>query len=297
MSWYGVTIRMEGYTMAQLGDIVDAGIDYISMTMRRDNPNVQQWLLSAHNYLREIAVHDDEIKHTKRLGYEGLAFGGSFVGERERDTFCVFSGERAKRAYTLLYRHDVHVSRIDVQVSFRYAVPTTDAAQRAREEVKKDNTKLSSARQRNATLIEDLRGGGTCYIGTRKSEQFARIYNKEAESGDAHYKNVWRYEIQLKNRLAEKMAENFTKTLDPQETYSATVVKQWLRHRGVNTPWKAEAEVLPLPRDTPVLTQSEARLKWLRDQVRPAIRQLLKYGLRDDIIDALGLDDPTTRNE
>jgi Replication initiation factor len=283
--------------MERLGDIVDAGIDYLSMTMKIDNPNVQQWLLSANNYLQEIAVHNDEINHTRRLGYEGLSFGGSFVGRRERDAFCSFSGERAKRAHTLLYRHDIHVARIDVQVSFRYAVSTADIAQRAREEVKKDNARLSSARQRNATLMEDLRGGATCYVGGKKSEQFARLYNKEAESGDSTYKNVWRFEVQLKNRLAEKVAKQFSENDYPPPEYAAVFVKQWLRHRGVSTPWTASAELVPLPVDRTAATQSEARLKWLREQVRPAIRQLLKYGLRDDIIDALGLDDPATRNE
>ena len=283
--------------MSELGAIIDSGIDYLSATIKLDNPNAQQWLLSANAYLQEIAIHTDEIKHTRRLGYDGLSFGGSFVGGRERDALSVFSGERAKRAFSLLYRRDIHISRLDVQVSFRYAVPTTNVAQRARDEVKKDNARLSSARQRNATLMEDLRGGGTCYIGTRTSEQFARIYNKEAESGDSAYKNVWRFEVQLKNRFAEKVAEQFAAQTYSAESHGAVFVKQWLRHRGVSTPWRAEAELLPLPRSSTTPTQSEARLKWLRDQVRPAIRQLLKYGLRDDIIAALGLDDPTKSSE
>lgn len=283
--------------MEQLGGIVDAGIDYISLTMKADNPNVQHWLRSAFSYLEEIAVHKDEINHTKRLGYEGLSFGGSFVGQRERDAIAVFSGQRAKLAHTKLYRRDCHVSRLDVQTSFRYSTTASNVAQIVRNQVMKDNARLSSARQRNATLIEDLRGGATCYVGTRKSEQFARIYNKEAESGDSDYKGVWRYEVQLKNRLAEKVAEQFTTGDYKPEAQAATFVKQWLRHRGVQTPWEAEAELLPLPKDTNPSTQSEARLRWLRDQVRPAIRQLLKYGLRDDIIEALGLDDKPTANE
>ena len=283
--------------MDSQGDIIDAGVDYISLTMRNDNPNVQVWKSAALAYLREIAVHDDEIKHSKRLGYEGLSFGGSFVGERERDTIAVYSGQRAKRAYTLLYRRDCHVSRLDVQTSFRYGNATSNVAEIVRNQVKKDNARLSGARQRNATLMEDLKGGATCYVGTRTSEQFARIYNKETESGDSTYKNVWRFEVQLKNRFAEKVAEQLSTQTYTAENYGAVFVKQWLRHRGVSTPWKAEAELLPLPRDNSPATQSEARLKWLHDQVRPAIRQLLKYGLRDDIIDALGLNDAPKANE
>jgi DNA relaxase NicK len=57
-------------------------------------------------------------------------------------------------------------------------------------------------------------------------------------------------------------------------------------------PWKAEAELLPLPRVDQTATQLEHKLDWLRTQVRPALRVLLKYGLRDAILEALGLVDP-----
>lgn len=276
--------------MAQLGDIAEAGIDYISMTMRSDNPNIEQWLVSCFAYLREISPAADELVINRRLGYDGLSYGGSFVGRRERDGIAIFSGSRAKRAYALLYRADIHVSRIDAQVSYRYAINQPDVAQVARSQVARDNATISSARQRNATLIEDLRGGATCYIGGRTSEQFARIYNKETESGDAAYKNVWRYEVQLKNKLATKLAEQVGSQTYSPEQHAIVFVKQWLRHRGVSVPWKAQGELLPLPRDETRSTQSEARLAWLREQVRPALRQLLKYGLRDDIMAALGLD-------
>jgi hypothetical protein len=277
--------------MKQLGDIVDAGIDYLSMTMKQDNPNAVNWHTSAIAYLKEIATDAQLIDMSRRLGYDGWSFGGSFVGERDRDILAIFSGERAKRAFVLLYRSDVHVSRIDVQTSFRYRHNADNVAEVVRNQVMRDNRTIGVARQRNATLITDLRGGATCYVGTRTSEQFARIYNKEAESNDPAYKGVWRYEVQLKNRLAVKTAEQFaTKTYTP-ENYGAVFVKQWLHHRGVSVPWKAEAELLPLPKRDTTPTQLEQKIEWLRTQVRPALRVLLKYGLRDAILEALGLDE------
>jgi len=271
------------------GAIVDAGIDYISMTMTNDNPLVEVWLQSALAYLEEIAIDRQQIEMRKRLGYDGWSFGGSFVGRRERDTIAVFSGERAKLAYTKLYRSDCHVSRIDVQTSFRYSTTTSNVAEIVRNQVERDNSKISSSRQRNATLIEDLRGGATCYVGTRTSEQFARIYNKGAESGDERYERVWRFEVQLKNRLASRLAEQFTSSPTAQDILAATFVKHWLRHRGVSTPWKAEAELMPLPQVQKETSDVDSKLQWLRDQVRPALRVLLKYGLRDAILEALGL--------
>lgn len=289
ISWYGVAIRIGAYQMDSQGEVIDAGIDYISLTMRNDNPNIQAWTLAANAYLQEISAQGIEMNESRRLGYEGLAVGGSFVGKRERDTTAIYSGERAKSGFDRLYRADTHVSRIDMQVSFRFHFTTNNIAQMARNSVSRANAKISGARQRNATLMEDLRGGATCYVGTRTSEQFARIYNKDAESGKAEYERVWRYEVQLKNKLAVKLAEQVASATYTPSNHSLVFVKQWLSHRGVQTPWKADAEVLPLPKVSQQNTQLEEKLNWLRTQVRPSLRVLLKYGLRDAILEALGL--------
>lgn len=273
------------------GEVIDAGIDYISLTMLNDNPSVQAWANAALAYLEQISKQLGEMNYAKRLGYEGMASGGSFVGRRERDAIAIFSGERAKTAFERLYRRDTHVSRLDVQVSFRFNVTTNNVAQVARNSVSRANAKISGARQRNATLMEDLRGGATCYVGTRTSEQFARIYNKEAESGKAEYERVWRFEVQLKNKLATKLAEQIAGQTYTSPNHALVFVKQWLSHRGVSTPWKADAELLPLPKVEKPNSQNDEKLLWLRTQVRPALRTLLKYGLRDAILEALGLDD------
>jgi hypothetical protein len=277
--------------MAQLGAIVDAGVDYLSMTMKNDNPVIHAWTHACLAYIREISDTGVEMIEGKRLGYDGVSVGGSFVGKRDGDTIAVYSGERAKLAFDRLYRSDCHVSRLDVQVSFRYDVSTDNVAENARNSVERANRTISSARQRNATLITDLRRGATCYVGTRKSEQFARIYNKEAESGEPQYERVWRFEVQLKNRLANQLAEQLASKTYTTPNHSAVFVKQWLRHRGVKTPWEADAEVLPLPRLSHPKTQVEEKLEWLRTQVQPSLRVLLKYGLRDAILDALGLNE------
>lgn len=291
MIWYGVAVIVGACSLDRQGEVIDAGIDYLSLTMRNDNPLTVAWHGAALAYLQDIAATGIEMNESRRLGYEGYSVGGSFVGVRDRDTTAIYSGERAKLAFDRLYRSDAHVSRLDVQVSFRFNVTNDNVAQVARNSVSRANNTLSSARQRNATLIEDLRGGATCYIGTRKSEQFARIYNKDAESGEKQYERVWRYEVQLKNKLAVKLAEQLAGNTYGREQHALVFVRQWLRNRGVSVPWVADAELLPLPTITAQPTQVEAKLNWLRTQVRPTLRVLLKYGLRDAILEALGLDD------
>jgi hypothetical protein len=271
------------------GTIIASGIDYITMTMKNDNPQVSAWMRNCLIYLEEISTEGADIVASRRLGYDGNSSGGSFVGTRDSDTIATFSGQNAKRAHLLLYRRDLHIARLDVQCTYQFDVNQVDIAQKALEGTIRDNQKVGAARQRNATIISDLRGGATCYIGQRTSQQFARIYNKEAESGSSAYANAWRYEVQLKNKFAMQVAENFAHNEYTQEEYAATFVKHWLRHRGISTPWKARGEIYPLPRVEKTPNEVELKLKWLRESVRPALRVLLKYGLIDDILDALGL--------
>jgi hypothetical protein len=275
-------------------NIVSAGIDYISATIKHENPDAIAWYRNCTEYIETIARTGIEAKSAKRQGYEGVSVGGSFVGVRDDGYFCTISGERAQAGFSAAYSYNPHVSRIDVQCTVRTPVEDRSTAKSARDAVDQANRLLGGARQRNATLIEDLRGGATCYVGSRGSLQFARIYNKDAESGEEQYKNCWRYEVQLKNALAVKTAEQFRLSEYPQPMQAAVFVRQWLKKRGVRAPWKADAELVALPTVDKHSSDVETRLLWLREQVRPAIRRLLKLGLRDTILEALGLEESVT---
>ena len=73
--------------------------------------------------------------------------------------------------------------------------------------------------------------------------------------------------------------------------HATVFVKQWIKNRGVSVSWQAIAELLSLPTITTRPTQLEKKLMWLSTIVKPSIRVLLKYGLRDSILEALGLDE------
>lgn len=271
--------------------IVSAGIDYITATMPHDNPKVLEWYANCIKYIETIARDGNETISTRRQGYEGVSVGGSFAGVRDDGYMVNISGERAQAGFPIVYSYSPHVSRLDVQCTFQSSSGDPNTASNAQRAVEQANTKLSKAAQRDATLIQSLSGGATCYVCSKKSEQFARIYNKEAESGEERYKNCWRYEVQLKNKLATNAATIFRLSEYAQPNQSAIFVRQWLRKRGVNAPWTAEAELYALPSDKNTPSDVETRLRWLREQVRPAIRRLIKLGLRDSILEALDLQD------
>ena len=271
--------------------IVSAGIDYITATMPHTNPNVLEWYNRCIKYIETIARDGNELISAKRQGYEGFVVGGSFAGVRDDGYLVNISGERAQDGFNVVYWNSPHVSRLDVQCTFQTSDGAINTAINAQRAVAASNTKLSSAAQREATLIQSLSGGATCYVCSKKSEQFARIYEKGAESGEDKYKGAWRYEVQLKNKLATSAATIFRLSEYAQQVQAATFVRQWLAKRGVSVPWKAEAELHALPSEKNTPSDVETRLRWLREQVRPAIRRLIKLGLRDTILEALGLDE------
>jgi DNA relaxase NicK len=271
--------------------IVSAGIDYISATMLHTNVSVLEWYTDCVRLIETIGKDGNDVISTRRLGYEGFASGGSFVGVREDGYLCTISGERAQTGFDTVYRHKPHVSRLDVQCTVKTPDGAANTASVARDAVARANAQLSGAAQRDAMLVESLLKGSTVYVCSRKSEQFARIYDKDKESGEERYKNCWRYEVQLKNNLATKTAELFRVSEYAQPAQAAVFVRQWLRKRGVHAPWKADAELSALPSETSVPSDVEARLRWLRTQVRPVIRRLLKLGLRDSILEALDIPD------
>src|SRR5882672_300149 len=261
--------------------IVSAGIDYISATMA----------YGENGAIERLSDNGDPINHTKRNGYTGFAVGGSFIGEGLQGYFCNISGERAQDGFSVVSKYSPHYSRFDVQCTVRKPATGRFTAGIARSAVAVSNTKLGKQSQRNATLIEDLRGGATCYVCSKKSEQFARIYNKDVESGEERYKDCWRYEVQLKNNLATQAAGLFKTSEYTQPEQSASFVRQWLKKRGVAVPWTAAAELHALPSEVNNPSDVDNRLRWLREQVQPSLRRLIKLGLRDSILEALGLDE------
>lgn len=269
--------------------IVSAGVDYITATMPHENPNVLNWYNNCIKYIETIAKDGNDIKSARRMGYEGVSCGGSFAGVRDDGYIVTISGERAQKGFPIVYTSSPHVSRLDIQCTFQSATRDASTALNARNAVAKANEKLGKTAQRDATLIESLKSGATCYVCSKKSEQFARIYDKEAESGEERYKNCWRYEVQLKNNLATQTATLFRLSEYAQPNQAAVFVRQWLRKRGIHAPWSADAELHALPSETNTTSDVESRLRWLREQVRPSIRRLLKLGLRDSILEALDL--------
>ena len=127
------------------------------------------------------------------------------------------------------------------------------------------------------TLIRSGLDGYTLYVGSRTSERFMRIYNKQAErrANGEHVDYQWvRIELELKG----ERAANCAKTIAASGNNIADVI---CAHIGdfisFDEAWWKEAltgKAIELQQSTRKLTDTET---WLLEQVAPAFaRQLLK---------------------
>jgi hypothetical protein len=141
------------------------------------------------------------------------------------------------------------------------------------------------------TLIQSSGGGQTCYVGSRKSAQMGRIYDKGLEqSSEAPAGLLYRWEVEYKKPMAWS-ALSVLRDLEPKETVTQAItghVYDWFARRDcppVFGPGDGALEV----EATAKITSAETQLWWLSTQVAPTVKRLMAQGRYTDTMEALGL--------
>lgn len=145
------------------------------------------------------------------------------------------------------------------------------------------------------SLIQNSDGGQTLYIGSRKSEQFGRVYDKSAERKEKPG-SLYRYEVVLRKDIAPNLVKSLL---------AASMVrgnKQGLSTRitGFVWDWFDARYVTPVfdrgnGDRTNVLveasfTTAERKLQWLNRSVSPTVRKLMAEGKTEEVMRALSLE-------
>lgn len=269
--------------------IAEVGIDWLTATIERSS---SEWNYVVGKAERELMQHKSEgnqLKEGAMYGYSGFRAGANFLGHKDDRTLMQFTSGRAALAFERTYSEALHYSRLDIQATVRYDNNYQDIANYAYTKAEAANSELPPARRRKLQIIENNDGGSTCYVGSRLSEQFARIYNKDVESGLEHYKNCWRFEIVLRNELATNAAKSFFWLDEKREQAMLRYIHDWLAMRGITNTYPQPEQVAVIPTVTVTKSDNQRKLEWLASQVAPTVRHLLKAGLGDRMLLALGL--------
>jgi hypothetical protein len=265
-----------------------AGLDWITATLPRDADGDAIWLHRCLECLDTIEADGYMMEMRCLNGYEGVMVGGSFCGSRQDGHMVQFSGRYAHKFYGTVYRPDVHISRLDLQVTVKFVNMPMDIARRGYGDAIEENKTLPVARRRKIFIIVGSDGGDTLYVGSTSSDARGRLYNKEVQSEDPLYTKTWRYEVTLRNDMAMRCIGSLAARSTNLVVFCSRFVAQWYQARGIKTPWDVPDLDIPLPPKQTLPTDIESKLNWLRHQVAPTIRYLIDRGLYDRVATALG---------
>jgi hypothetical protein len=268
---------------------VTSGVDWLTATLPIEANASADWYGRALRYLQYVGKQGYEIKNRTMLGYEGLSCGNCFVGAREADYMCQWTGFHADDGFDAVYRPDLHISRIDVEVTVQMEPMDTNIGRKAYSDAKAANELLPATRRRKLFIIIGSDGGDTFYLGSPSSDQRGRIYNKEVQSEDPLYTRCWRYEVVFRNNHATSIAGHIYPHIRDKAGICSDIVAKWLQNRGCDTSWHNNTEALPLPLVRTLPTDIERKVHWLDTQVRPTVRALCDLGFRDIVLASLGL--------
>jgi len=224
-------------------------------------------------------------------GYAGEHCGKASVGERPGSDIVQLSGQAAADHLREGYSRCSSVTRLDLAVTVRSAMPDQvhEWAQWSRFlDWRRENGSPMKGR-----FITDADGGATAYIGSRQSELFLRIYDKEAEcrqadddKGAEHYAGCHRYELEVKGRRAFVQVEKYLDADNPAFMVRCWLT-DWLRRHGMDSEPINNRNVALSP-GFRRRTDTQTRLRWLENQVQPTIEWLKYHGHEAQVFRALG---------
>lgn len=270
--------------------VLTSGVDWLTCTAATDTGR-QQLLAAAWPLLYGEAEAGNDLRPWLWKGYVGYQSGAVAVGEREDGSYCRLSGLAAFAGWRHVAPWWSHVSRLDLQVTVRLS-PGANPVRSAWDASMLAGPRRRGRQTQKRSHIETVTEGETCYIGSRSSDRFGRIYNKSLESGLEMYRDCWRWEVEFKGRAATPTASWLSEQHDT-SLASAVAVRDAFSRWSAEPTWAAAG---PLPPDPPERTRTDAarRLQWLATQVRPVVAQLRAMGYDRAVLVALGLTDDVT---
>jgi hypothetical protein len=256
------------------------GVDYISLTAS-DPQAVAEMRLWWTRYTIQAQSEGNDVARSSRLGYDGHSTRAGFFGSRHDGSMLRVSGKLAAEVVERVTHAGVNATRIDVQFTARHdpGLPLWGAW------VAVDSHSLRGTKPGcNWAAIRHLNTfgrGDTVTVGSRQSEKYGRIYDKEMESLDPAYAGCWRYEVEYKGAHADAALARLRSFCDIQEEAARMAYSQYQA-------WCVSVPRLQIvggsaPAAVKVETDKGRKLAWLRKQVAPTMIKLLELGAEQEL--------------
>lgn len=218
-------------------------------------------------------------------GYRGSHAGRASYGCRPDGSIISLSGHLASVKLDDVLAIATNASRVDVAVTVRLEPPQTDIQSAA------FDMACLAPRGEGTPPEAELRkfrdGHATFYLGKRSSERYLRVYNKELESKEVHYRGCHRYEVETKALCATAVADAL-RVAECRSEWVRGFVYSHCASRGVVPVFPATGHVALLP-GFRRRTDDDTSLAWIASAVRPSVGRILANGRGGDLLGALGM--------
>ena len=256
-----------------VGHIKMAGVDWLTATTQR-LVGRDEYRKLAYSVAKSLQAGGNQDKQWLWQGYVGFQISGLTWGERPDSSIMRLSGSLAASYWRDAVRWCDNVSRIDLQTTVHYKPFPRHLGTDGYRQIL--NANEGDEDGPNAQLRISTDGGETLYLGKGSSDKYARLYNKASESKEAEYTDCWRYEVEVKNKPAKRIALELL-AMGDERPYITTYVWRHFADRNVAPTFSPSLGdgLVSVPRSR---SNDEKRLTWLEFQVYPVVAGLIDRG-------------------
>lgn len=262
---------------------ISSGIDWLSCSQVRCDELPSLFDAASARQLQN-AERGDFAKPWASHGLCGTICGDTVAARSDLYEFASVSSAGATEAFPVLFPLCTNVSRLDLQITATYEHGGVRSVAKGVYGARADAAR--GGRPTSRTLLTGTNGSATCYVGSRRSDLFGRVYDKGVESRSGPPGASWRFEVELKRGRAALTAKELSQ-VESLASEAAAIVCGAFSAWGVRFPstWPASLSPQIVEEDSDAVVS----LAWLRTGVSPTVRRLLSMGMLSEVLSALGL--------
>ncbi len=257
----------------QIAKSVYTGVDYVRLTANDHKP-AGAWrdVVLPEFVAEEKAGRKPHMRWL--MGYYGRVGEHCFMGENDTGCMIQLSGALAARRWYDASNHSQKCTRIDIQVTWPCEQMPGDYIREQYEVAQLAPNREGKRAQ--LQLTDTPEGSKMLAVGSRQSEAYGRMYDKERESGMPEYKSCVRWEVEVKGQQAYDLCGFLRETHNDPWTVKH-IVSRWWTVRGMLPYWdhqQGEDMEPPMKRSK----TDQTKLAWLSEQVAPTMKLLKAHG-------------------
>jgi hypothetical protein len=265
---------------------VGIGCDWVTVTATGE-PLCE--LLLGYAQMIEAELSEDRFMTVdwRGLGYRGFQAGPLRYGVRkDSQAIMMVSGEAAQRYVDVIGNTNLHVTRVDFQVTIELSPPDEKFVRRWYKLF--DETKNVDPSTPYYKYIASPTGD-TLYVNKRSGSTQLRMYDKSRDYNASQLGTFVRFEVEYKKQAAE-FAYRRWMTRKQDKEWICEVVAAEFKRRGINICFDGILGGSAIEKGQ-MVTTVDGTLGWLSRCVSPVIMRLIDAGYGDEVYNVLRLKD------